>query len=179
MKKIALILFCLLQTYIMFAQEKSLRKPFFQGSIATTFALNEDYIFEDYDVEPFLIPASVMFRIGVGYQFNNKFSLSGHAGYDYHFNYFINAIPTYVTAQYALYEKYGDKLYVSYSQGKMWRPSPKFEDGNYYAFGVGWEFVDAKRWNSGFEFTYHRKLISDFENGRLDSFSLGIFFKFF
>lgn len=157
------------------AQEMNYNKPFFTGSFNTTFAINEDYTFEEGDGEPFLIPASMLIRIGVGYQFNRRFSLSGNIGYDYHFNYFINAIPTYVTAQYNIAEDFGDTFYIAYSHGKMFRPSAKFEDGNYYGFGVGWQFKNEKNDNrASLEITYHRKLIADFENGRLDSISIGV-----
>jgi hypothetical protein len=61
----------------------------------------------------------------------------------------------------------------------MWRHSSKYPDGNYYTFGVGWQINTGSRWKPVIHVKYHRKKIVGFENGNLDSISLGIGFAFF
>lgn len=153
--------------------------PFVTGEFHTTWAINENYTLDPDDDEPLLVPNSVFFRLGAGYQFNRRISASAHLGYDYHLQYFINAFPTYGSLRYNISEDYRDTFFVEYSRGKLWRPSAKFEDGDYAAFGLGWTVTGSKSTHTVIKITYHIKRIKDFENGRLDSLSLGIGFSIF
>lgn len=67
----------------LFSQEKY-PKPFFTTSIATTLTVNENYTLNSEDGEPFLLPNSLLARIGFGYQLHRRALLSLHAGFDHH-----------------------------------------------------------------------------------------------
>ena len=162
----------------LFSQEKY-PKPFFTTSIATTLTVNENYTLDSEDGEPFLLPNSLLARIGFGYQLHRRALLSLHAGFDHHWGYNINAIPTYGTFRFNITENDGEAFFMETSYGKLWRPSRRFSDGNYYGIGIGWGTKISPRIVSSARLKYHRKTILGFENNRLDSFSLGIGLLFF
>lgn len=178
MKKlgILLFLFCSLQIN---AQEK-LGRPFFTGSSNLSLGINENYVlFQPEDEEYLLDLTGIFFRVGFGYEFKRKVALGFNAGYDYHWNYDTSAFPTYSTLKYNITEDEDDTFFVEMSYGKMWRPSHKYPDGNYYGFGIGVQVAGENRWNTIVRLDFHRKGIIGFENNRLDSVSLGIGFSFF
>ena len=86
MKKTLLFIavFALIQQ--LFSQEKY-NKPFFTTSIATTLAVNENYTLDSDDGEPFLLPNSLIARIGLGYQLHRRVLVSLHAGFDHHWGF--------------------------------------------------------------------------------------------
>jgi len=178
MKKglLALLLF----TAITANSQESFKKPFFTGSLSTTFAINPNYtVYDTEDGEMLLEPASILLRIGFGYQLNRRWLASLHAGYDHHIQFGINAIPAFGKLTYNIIEKDDDTFFVSTSYGKMWRPSGRFEDGKYYGIGVGWQVAGAGRWNTIVKIDFHRKKITNFKKGNLDSVSIGIGFSLF
>ena len=178
MKKLLLFVFTLL-IFQNFSAQENKNRPFFEGTFKLTFAINENFTLDPDDDETFLIPTATFFRFGVGYQFGKKFSLSLNAGYDHHFPYAINAFPTYVTARYNLWGDIEGSFFTQFSRGKMWRPSSRFEDGDYYNFGIGWQLFADSRWKPVIKILYHRKKIRGFEeSGNLESISLGIGFRF-
>lgn len=180
MKKLLLSLF-FLASFSAFSQEnfKKIGRPFFTGSANFTLGINENYTLFNDDDETFLVPSAIFFRAGFGYEFFQRVSLSVNAGFDYHWNYAVSAFPTYVTLRFNISENDGNAFFVETSYGKMWRPSNKYPDGNYYGLGLGWQFGTESRWNPIFRIDYHRKGIIGFKNNRLDSVSLGIGFSFF
>lgn len=178
MKKIVLILLLCISQFS-FAQD-GVKKPFYVGSLSTTFAINPNYtLFNPDDGETLLEPASILLRLGFGYQINKRWLVSLHAGYDYHLKFDINAIPTFGKLTYNIFEDADDTFFVSTSYGKMWRPSSTYEDGKYYGLGVGWQVAGDGRWNTVFKIDFHRKKIANFKKGNLDSVSLGIGFSLF
>lgn len=178
MKYILPVIIFLLTFQIIHSQEQKKGFTFFTGSFNLSLAINEDYTLEDDD-QPLLLPTAIMMRTGFGYQFNRKLGASFNVGYDYHYRYVITAIPTYVSLRYNIWENDDDAFFAEYGQGKMWRPSPKYPDGNYYTFGLGWQMNTGSKWKPVFHFMYHRKKIPGFENGNLDSISVGLGFIFF
>lgn len=178
MKKTILLLLILISTQITLSQE-NYKKPYFTGSFNTTFAINEDYTLDPDDDESFLIPSAFMIRLGAGYQFHRRWQIGINAGFDHHLRYNINAIPLYGSIRYNIFENDNDNFFAEYSQGKMWRPSSSYENGNYYGFGIGTQITGSGRWNFVIRIDYHRKAIENFENGHLDSVSLGVGFSFF
>lgn len=179
MKKLlfSIVLLCVIQTS--FSQNNK-GKPFFTGSVNLTFAVNENYVlFQPDDGESLFEPVAVLVRGGFGYQFNRRFAASLHAGFDHHWKFGINTIPTYGTLQYNIVEDIGDTFFIETSYGKLWRPSHKFSDGNYYGVGIGWQIAGEKRWNTIIKLNYHRKSIQSFKNGYLNSVSIGVGFSFF
>lgn len=177
MKKI--LLSVLLLTSIIANSQENTKQPFFTGSFSTTLAINPNYTINNDDEETLLEPASLLLRIGFGYQLNNRWAVSFNTGYDHHLRFGINAIPTFGKVQYNISVDSGDAFFVATSIGKMWRPSSAFEDGNYYGFGLGWQIAGMKRTNTIIKIDFHRKKIADFKKGNLDSISLGIGFRLF
>jgi len=177
MKKLVLTLF--LFTSLLATAQKNNRTPFFTGSLSTTFAINPNYTINNDDEETLLEPASILLRIGFGYQLNRRWLASFHTGYDHHIRFGINAIPTYGKVTYNIVEDEGDAFFISTSYGKMWRPSANFENGKYYGLGVGWQIASEGRWNTTVKIDFHRKKIVNFKKGNLDSVSIGLGFRLF
>lgn len=161
-----------------FSQEK-LGRPFFTGDTNLTFAINEHYTLNTNDDESLLIPNALFFRVGFGYEFRKRIAVSVNGGFDYHWNYAVNAFPTYFSLKFNIKEDEDDTFFTEISYGKMWRPSEKYPDGNYYRFGLGTQVAGYARWNTIVRLDFHRKGIIGFKNNRLDSVSLGIGFSFF
>lgn len=174
------ILFLFLILYIskLSAQEK-MGRPFFTGEVNLSLAVNEFYTVQPNDGEPLLIPSGLFLRLGIGYEFYNKVSLSINAGFDDHWNYDTNAFPTYFAFRYNIFERDNDAFFMDFRYGKMWRPSTNYPDGNYYGIGIGLQGDSGSRWHPIFRLEFHRKGILGFENNRIDSVSLGIGFIFF
>lgn len=174
------LFFCIafLITVQLVSQEK-LGRPFFTGSFNFTLGINENYTFEPDDGEALIEPAALFFRVGFGYEFKRRLAISLHAGYDFHWNYAVDAFPTYTTVRYNISEREDNAFFIETSFGKMWRPSNRYPDGNYYGFGIGSQIAGEKRWNTIVRIDFHRKGLLGFENNRLDSVSLGLGFSFF
>lgn len=125
------------------------------------------------------MPAALFFRVGLGYEFQRRFAVSLNAGYDFHFNYDVDAFPTYGALKYNITERDNDAHFVEIRYGKMWTPSTNYPDGNYYGIGFGIQVAGEERWNTVFRIDFHRKKILGFRNDRLDSVSFGFGFSFF
>lgn len=179
MKKTLLVLCVLLRMQTLSAQD-NFKKPFFTGDINFTFGLNENYVlFEPDDGEELLEFSALMVRLGVGYQFNKRWLASFNFGYDHHSRFGISAIPTYGALRYNISVDGLDTFFVESGYGRMWRPSNRYKDGNYYKLGVGTQIAGEGRWNVVLKLDFHRKKIAGFKHGNLDSISLGVGFSFF
>ena len=177
MKKLLLIYLFIAVASNFYAQNTS-KKPFLTGDLNFTFGINENYTLFNDDDESFLKFSAVMFRVGAGYQFNSKWLASFNIGYDHHTRYSINAIPTYGTLRYNIAADDFDAFFAEASYGKMWRPSSKYENGDYYKLGLGVQMGGSGRWHTLLKLDFHRKKIIGFKNHTLDSVSLGIGFIF-
>ena len=179
MKPLLLSFMFLFVTQNSLSQEKKTHS-FFEISTRFTFNVNEDFTFDPDDDETFLEASAAFLRLGIGYMFGDLFSASIHAGYDYHPIHAIHAFPTYAKLRYNLWSDIEDSFFIQYGRGKMWRPSSRFADGDYYNLGFGWELKRQHRWKPTILFTYHRKKIKGFrDSGNLHSVSLGFGFRFF
>ena len=161
-----------------FSQEK-LGRPFITGDVNFTIGINENYTVSNDDGETFLVPSALFFRVGFGYEFKRKLAIGFNVGYDYHWNYAVSAFPTYGSLKYNITEFEEDAHFIEVRYGKMWTPSSKYPDGNYFGVGFGIQFAGEKRWNTIVRLDYHRKGIVGFENNRLDSVSFGLGYLFF
>ena len=177
MKKIILLLVIFYAGQL--ASQEKLGRPFFTGSANLTFGINEFYTIEPDDGEPLIVPAAIFFRVGFGYEFKRRIAISFNGGFDYHWNYATSALPAYTSLRYNISEDEDDAFFAEISFGKMWRPSSRYPDGNYYGFGIGAQVAGEKRWHPIVRLDFHRKGIIGFKNNRLDSISLGIGFSFF
>ncbi|WBX73968.1 hypothetical protein PG913_01620 [Tenacibaculum pacificus] len=158
------------------AQEK---KVFFTSSLNFTFSLNENYVlFNPDDGENALKFSAIFVRTGFGYKFAERWATIVNLGYDHHPKFSLNAIPIYGTLRYNIDQDDDDSFFTEASYGNIWRPSSKFEDGKYYAFGLGVQISNSSRWLTVIRLDFHRKKITNFKNGNLDSISLGLGFTF-
>jgi hypothetical protein len=161
------------------SQEK-LGRPFFTGAVNFTLGINEAYqIGSDDDNGPLIVPSAFFFRLGFGYEFKKRIAVAFNSGYDFHFNYDVDAFPTYGSFKYNITENDDSAHFVEVRYGKMWTPSSNYPDGNYYGVGFGIQAGGEERWNTIFRIDFHRKAIFGFKNNRLDSVSFGIGFSFF
>lgn len=173
------LLFIVLLFALKTSSQDKLGRPFFTGSTNMALGINENYTINTDDDESLLEPTALFLRLGFGYEFKRRVAISFNAGYDYHWNYATSAFPTYGSVKFNITEREGDTFFVEMSYGKMWRPSNRYPDGNYYGFGVGTQIAGEKRWNAIVKLDYHRKGIIGFDNNRIDSVSFGIGFSFF
>lgn len=176
MKKI--ILFVLLFSAIKIISQEQLGRPFITGSLNFTLERNE---FDEGfgDEEPFFTLSASFIRFGFGYEFRKRVAVSFNAGYDYHSRFELSAFPTYGSLKFNITEFEDDTFFTEVSYGKMWRPSIRYPDGNYYSIGLGCQYAGQKRWNAILRIDYHKKGIIGFENNQLESVSFGIGFSFF
>lgn len=173
-----LLLSIVLITIQIIGQEKP-GKVFFTGNVNFTLGINEHYTLDPDDGETLIEPAALFFRIGLGYEFQKRLAVSINGGYDFHFNYNVDAFPTYAAVKYNITERDNDAHFVEIRYGKMWTPSSNYPDGNYYGIGLGIQVAGEERWNTIFRIDFHRKIIPGFENNSLDSVSFGIGFSYF
>jgi hypothetical protein len=179
MKKLRLIFILLFVFQNVMSQEK-LGKPFITGAVNFTLGINEFYTpFDTDDGEALLEPNALFFRVGFGYEFKRRLSVSVNGGFDYHWKYAVSAFPTYGALKYNFTTKEDFKQFVEFRYGKMWTPSFKYPDGDYRGIGLGIEIAGEKRFNTVYRIDFHRKGIAGFKNDRIDSISFGIGFAFF
>ena len=161
------------------SQEK-LGRPFFTGDVNFTLGINEAYqIGSDDDNGPLIVPSALFFRVGFGYEFKKRIAIAFNSGYDLHWNYDIKAFPTYGSLKYNITEKDNSAHFLEVRYGKMWTPSSRYPDGNYYGVGLGVQAGGVGRRNIIFRVDFHRKGILGFKNNRLDSVSFGFGCSFF
>lgn len=173
---LALLLLLSIQTIVSQKKESNL---FIEGSFMPSFAFNEDWTIDPDDDQDFLNATGVFFRVGLGYNIIDRFLISMNAGYDYHIQDVIHAFPTYLKLRYNISNVDDNSFFIQYSRGRMWRPAQRFPDGDYNAYGIGYELESDTRWNLIFELTYHVKDISGFVGiDNIQSVSLGVGFRF-
>lgn len=179
MKQLLLALLLFFSTLQIFSQQQKESFPFFTSDLNLTFKINEHYELGNDNGDPFLVPSATLLRLGFGYEFKKRFAVSFNTGFDYHPYYSILSLPTYLSFQYNLWEKDDDAFFVKINTGKLWRPAERFSDGDYRAYGIGWRLESSSRWRPTIKLMYHRKNIKNFEDGKLESISLGVGFTFF
>jgi len=172
---LALTFFITAQT---FGQQKE-SFSFITSDFNLTFKVNENYELGNDNDESFLVPSAILIRAGFGYEFKKRVAVSFNIGFDYHFPYSILTLPTYLGFQYNIWSRDDDAFFLRVNAGKLWRTAERFSDGDYRAFGVGWRFESGTRLKPTIKLMYHKKKIKDFENGSLESISLGVGFTFY
>lgn len=172
---VVLLLFITFQTK---SQEK-LGRPFITGEANFTLGINENYTLFNDEGEYLLEPAAAFFRFGFGYEFKKRVAISVNGGYDVHWFNDVDAFPIYMGFKYNILEKDDDTFFSELRLGQLFTLSPRYPDGNYLAFGFGWQIAGEERWNMILRADYHEKEIIGFENNKLSNFSLGIGFSFF
>tara|TARA_R110000787_G_scaffold7987_5_gene26867 strand:+ start:84 stop:620 length:537 start_codon:yes stop_codon:yes gene_type:complete len=178
MKKILLIAFSFFIFQSTTGQEKN-GVPFFSADFNLTFRVNENFEFGDDNDETFFVPSETLLRFGFGYEFKKKFAVSFNAGFDFHFDYSIGTIPTYLSFQYNIWNRGDDAFFVRFNTGRLWRLADRYSDGDYRGYGIGWRIESESKWKPVIKIMYHQKKIKNFEGGSLDNVSLGFGFSFY
>ena len=178
MKKILLLAFSLFIFQSITSQEKN-GVAFINADLNLTFRVNENFEFGNDNDESFFIPSEVLLRFGFGYEFKKKIAISFNAGFDYHFDYFIGTIPTYLAFQYNIWSREDDAFFVRFNTGRLWRLADRYSDGDYRAYGIGWRIESGSKFRPVIKLMYHQKKIKNFEGGSLDNISLGVGFSFY
>lgn len=161
------------------AQNKE-KGTFFAANLQFTFALNENYVlFEPDDGENMLDFSAIFIRTAFGHRFNKHLEASINFGLDFHTRLKIQAIPSYVNLQYNIIHGDAFVFFANGSYGNLWSPSSNFEKGKYHGFGIGLQGNEESTFNMVIRLDFHRKPISNFKNGNLDSVALGIGFRLF
>jgi hypothetical protein len=161
------------------AQERPGR-PFITADVNLTFGINEFYTpFDTDDGEMLIEPTAMFLRVGFGYEFKKRLAVSVNGGYDLHWKNTVDAFPAYFGLRYNITENDDDAHFFEVRYGKLFTPSSRFPDGNYFGLGVGVQIAGHNRFNTIVRLDFHRKGITGFKNDRLDSVSLGVGFSFF
>ena len=100
---------------VQLSSQEKLGRPFFTGTFNFTLGINENYTLEPDDGEALIVPAAIFFRVGVGYEFKKRLAISLHAGYEFHWNYAVDAFPTYTTLRYNVSEREDDAFFIETS----------------------------------------------------------------
>ncbi len=152
------------------------KKTFIKTSINWTFGLNQNYEpFNQEDDKSLIEATSIMLRVGYGYQFNKHWAVSINSGFDHHYRFQMNAIPYYGSLRYNFRSTADGVGYITSSLGKTLSLSSEYDNGDYYALGIGCiNKIGSEKTSLTLQLTYHKKYISNLPNGNLNSLSLGI-----
>jgi len=173
MKKCILV-FTLLGSLLCFSQ----RAVNYNFTINVTFTANDNFgeydeYLEETDWSP-IAPRAILLRNGLDIKLNNFITSGVNLGLDVHPDLDILAIPYYVDIKLAIFQSDDDKFYVGGGIGKLLKLGKAFERGKYYKLGIGYHISSERNNSVVLTMDFHNKQIADFENGRLNSFSVGI-----
>jgi hypothetical protein len=172
MKK-AIFGFLFLSTLVAFSQ----RDVNYNFTINTTFTANDhfgeydEYLDEvDWDI---IVPRAIILRNGFDVKLNNFLTTGINLGLDWHPDLNVLAIPYYLDAKFTLAQSDDDKLYFGGGIGKLLKIGNAFERGEYYKVGMGYQISTENTHSYIINMDFHQKKIANFENGRLNSLSIG------
>jgi len=172
MKKILFFITVLSVTFC-FSQ----RNFYYNFTLNTTFTANENFgEYDDYsgdrDWSP-IAPNAILIRNGVDVELNKLITLGFNLGLDWHPDVNVLAMPYYIETKFNLVHSYDDKLYVNGGIGKLLSLGDSFERGKYYKIGMGYHIATERNNSYILNIDFHQKKIAHFENGRLNSLSIG------
>lgn len=128
--------------------QKKISGPFYKFSLATTLQINEDWTVDTDDDEPFLETNALFFNNTVGFQFDERSSISLNFEYDWHSKQGLNFFPSYLEFKYNAFhfENENDEGYIYQSNvflrggyGTLLSMGKSFEKGNYLKLGIGFQ----------------------------------------
>jgi hypothetical protein len=156
----------------------SQKKYYYNFTLNTTFTANENFgEYDDYsnerDWSP-IAPNALLIRNGIDVELNKLISLGFNFGLDWHPNLNVLALPYYIETKFIIVRSDDDKLYVNGGLGKLLSLSESFERGKYYKFGMGYHISADENFSFILNLDFHQKKIAHFENGRLNSLSIGL-----
>jgi hypothetical protein len=146
--------------------------------VNTTFTANENFgEYDEFTDEvdwSLIVPRAFILRNGFDVKLNNFLTTGINLGFDWHPDLDVLAVPYFVDAKFSLVQVDDDKLYVSAGIGKLLKFGKAFEKGEYYKVGIGYHISTDKPHSLILNFDFHQKQIANFENGKLNSFSIGL-----
>lgn len=144
----------------------------------TTFMANENFgNYDEYEEErdwDIIVPRALLLRSGFDVTLNNFVSVGLNLGLDWHRDLQVLAIPYYIDSKFNMLKGGNNKLYIGGGIGKLIKLGNAFERGKYYKVGVGYQSALDETHNFIFNIDFHQKKIDGFDNGRLNSLSLGL-----
>ncbi|HEY9169696.1 MAG TPA: hypothetical protein VIN72_09430 [Lutibacter sp.] len=146
--------------------------------INTTFMVNENFgNYDEYEEDSdwdIIVPRALLLRNGFNVTLNNFMTIGLNLGLDWHEDLQVLAIPYYINSKFTLLKGDNYKLYFGGGIGKLVKLGKAFERGKYYTVGIGSQIAMDKTHDFIFNIDFHQKKIEGFENGRLNSLSLGV-----
>ena len=146
--------------------------------INTTFMANENFgnydEFEDERDWDIIVPRALLLRNGFDVTLNNFVTIGLNLGLDWHQDLRVLAIPYYIDSKFTILNNNNNKFYIGAGVGKLVKLGKAFERGKYYKVGIGYLIAMDKTNSFIFNIDFHQKKIQGFENGRLNSLSLGM-----
>ncbi|SNR73117.1 hypothetical protein [Lutibacter flavus] len=165
--------FLFLNSLVAFSQ----RDVNYNFTVNTTFTTNDHFgEYDEYTNEvdwSLIVPRAIILRNGLDIKLNNFISTGINLGFDWHPDLNVLAIPYFLDAKFTLVQVDYDKLYVGAGIGKLLKIGKAFEKGKYYKIGAGYHISTEKQHSFILNLDFQQKKIADFENGRLNSFSVG------
>lgn len=168
MKKTFVVLLFLIVSVNGFSQ----KQVNYNLSLNATLMLNE--YFGEYENESFLVPNALMIRNGFDVKLHKHFSAGINVGFDWHPELDLLAIPYFIDGKFNISQVDDDRFFIGAGIGKLIKIGKAFERGNYYKVGLGYEIGSGDTVGIQLNLDFHQKKIANFENGRLNSLSLGL-----
>lgn len=169
----AFIISMLLSSMGIFAQ-KNIHYNF---TVNTTFMANENFgEYDEFTEESdwnIIVPRALIFRNGFDVTVNNFVSVGLNLGFDWHKDLDVLAVPYYIDSKFTILSDGNDRLYIDGGIGKLVKLGNAFERGQYYKAGIGYQAATEKEHSFIINIDFHQKKIENFENGRLNSLSVG------
>ena len=173
MKKAFLLSMLLISTGI-FAQNNI----HYNFTVNTTFMANENFgKYDEFSDEldwNIIVPRALMLRNGFDVTLNQFMSVGLNLGLDWHEDLDVLAVPYYIDSKFSILKDGNDRLYIGGGYGKLVKLGKAFERGQYYKAGIGYQVATEKAHSFIINIDFHQKKIENFENGRLNSLSVGL-----
>ena len=167
------ILFLLFINSTVFSQtdkmdQKKINGTFYKISLATTLHINEDWTSDTNDDEPLIIPNGFFFNNTVGFQFDERSSISLNFEYDFYSKQALHFFPAFLEFKYNIihFEDvfdegtiYQSNVFIRGGYGTLLSMGKSFEKGNFLRLGIGYQAQIDDSNNSilfGLDFTRKR-----------------------
>jgi len=134
---------------------------------------NYDEYEEDTDWN-IIVPRALLLRNGFEVTLNNFVAVGLNLGLDWHEDLDVLAIPYYIDSKFTIGQDDDDKFYIDVGIGKLVKLGKAFERGQYYKVGIGYQISTEKAHSFILNVDFHQKKMEGFENGRLNSLSIGM-----
>lgn len=147
-------------------------------TVNTTFMANENFgKYDEYAEERdwnIILPRALLIRNGFDVTVNHFVSVGLNLGLDWHEDLDVLAVPYYIDTKFTMLRDDNGRLYIGGGYGKLVKLGKAFERGLYFKTGIGYQATTEKAHSFIINIDFHQKKMENFENGRLNSLSLGL-----